>query len=114
MFARGPTRVVIRRPSARNEDCARGASSFPTCPSPLRHTRGARLTSMNSRSSLRPFRALACWLAIITACLAAERRPNFLFVYTDDQRWDAMSVVQREQGERGRFPWFQTPNMDRL
>src|SRR5213592_2644731 len=42
------------------------------------------------------------------------RRPNFLFVYTDDQRWDAMSVVQREQGERARFPWFQTPNMDRL
>src|SRR5436190_1289446 len=45
---------------------------------------------------------------------AADRRPNFLFVYTDDQRWDAMSVVQREQGERARFPWFQTPNMDRI
>lgn len=45
---------------------------------------------------------------------AAERKPNFLFVYTDDQRWDSMSVVQREQGERARFPWFQTPNMDRL
>jgi arylsulfatase A-like enzyme len=45
---------------------------------------------------------------------AAERKPNFLFVYTDDQRWDAMGVVQREQGERARFPWFQTPNMDRL
>src|SRR6185369_16480751 len=45
---------------------------------------------------------------------AAERRPNFLFVYTDDQRWDAMSVVQREQGDRARFPWFQTPHMDRL
>ena len=45
---------------------------------------------------------------------AAERKPNFLFVYTDDQRWDAMSVVQREQGDRARFPWFQTPNMDRL
>lgn len=41
-------------------------------------------------------------------------RPNFLFIYTDDQRWDAMSVVQREQGERARFPWFQTPHMDRL
>jgi arylsulfatase A-like enzyme len=41
-------------------------------------------------------------------------RPNFLFIYTDDQRWDAMSVVQREMGDRGRFPWFQTPNMDRL
>src|ERR1051325_1145427 len=45
---------------------------------------------------------------------ASERKPNFLFVYTDDQRWDAMSSVQREQGERGRFPWFQTPAMDRL
>ena len=45
---------------------------------------------------------------------AAERKPNFLFIYTDDQRWDAMSVVQREHGERARFPWFQTPNMDRL
>jgi hypothetical protein len=45
---------------------------------------------------------------------AAERRPNFLFVYTDDQRFDAMGVVQREQGDRARFPWFKTPNMDRL
>lgn len=42
------------------------------------------------------------------------RRPNFLFIYTDDQRWDALSVVQREQGERARFPWFETPNMDRI
>jgi len=25
-----------------------------------------------------------------------------------------MGVVQREQGERGRFPWFKTPAMDRL
>lgn len=45
---------------------------------------------------------------------AADRRPNFLFVYTDDQRWDAMGVVQREQGDRARFPWFKTPSMDRL
>jgi arylsulfatase A-like enzyme len=45
---------------------------------------------------------------------AADRKPNFLFIYTDDQRWDAMSVVQRDQGERARFPWFQTPNMDRI
>src|SRR6185436_721505 len=45
---------------------------------------------------------------------AAEQRPNFLFLYTDDQRWDALSVVQQEQGERARFPWFQTPNMDRI
>jgi arylsulfatase A-like enzyme len=25
-----------------------------------------------------------------------------------------MSVVQKEQGEKGRFPWFKTPHMDRL
>ncbi len=54
-------------------------------------------------------------LALLPLALsAADRKPNFLFVYTDDQRWDAMSVVQREQGERARFPWFQTPSMDRL
>ena len=45
---------------------------------------------------------------------AANRKPNFLFIYTDDQRWDAMGVVQREQGEKARFPWFKSPGMDRL
>ena len=28
--------------------------------------------------------------------------PNFLFIYTDDQRYDAVSVVQQEQGARAR------------
>lgn len=52
---------------------------------------------------------------VLSASVAqAAERPNLLFIYTDDQRYDAMSVVQKEQGERGRFPWFQTPNMDRL
>jgi arylsulfatase A-like enzyme len=41
-------------------------------------------------------------------------RPNFVFIYTDDQRWDALSVVQREMGDKARFPWFTTPNLDRL
>src|SRR5512142_3142305 len=59
-------------------------------------------------------RILSLLALLPLALAAAERKPNFLFVYTDDQRWDAMGVVQREQGERGRFPWFQTPNMDRL
>ncbi len=44
----------------------------------------------------------------------SSRRPNFLFIYTDDQRWDGMSVVQKEQGDAARFPWIRTPNMDRL
>ncbi|MDP3069857.1 MAG: sulfatase [Opitutaceae bacterium] len=51
---------------------------------------------------------------VASASAATARKPNFLFIYTDDQRWDAMSVVQREQGERARFPWFQSPHMDRL
>jgi len=63
-------------------------------------------------------RRAAGWLLAVLICAAAahaaERKPNFLFVYTDDQRWDAMGVVQREQGERARFPWFRSPNMDRL
>jgi arylsulfatase A-like enzyme len=45
---------------------------------------------------------------------AEPRRPNFVFVYCDDMRWDAMSVVQGEQGERARFPWLKTPNLDKL
>jgi N-acetylglucosamine-6-sulfatase len=49
-----------------------------------------------------------------TSGAATTNRPNFLFIYTDDQRYDALSVVQREQGERGRFPWLKTPNLDRI
>ena len=61
------------------------------------------------------FLALAAASALTCASSrAAERKPNFLFVYTDDQRWDAMGVVQREMGERGRYPWFATPAMDRI
>src|SRR5262245_57076386 len=44
----------------------------------------------------------------------AAERPNFVFLFADDQRHDAMSVVQKEQGDNGRFPWFKTRNMDRL
>jgi arylsulfatase A-like enzyme len=52
--------------------------------------------------------------AVRPAAAQQPTRPNFLFIYTDDQRWDAMSCVQKEQGDKARFPWFQTPNMDRL
>src|SRR5579883_537413 len=71
-------------------------------------------------------RTLAAWLTVLlltgaVAPAAAARptegkpqRPNFLFIYTDDQRWDALGVVQREQGDKARFPWLKTPHMDRL
>jgi arylsulfatase A-like enzyme len=59
--------------------------------------------------------SLALLLLLLSAGIArAAERPNFLFIYTDDQRWDALGVVQREQGEKARFPWFETPNLDRL
>ena len=54
-------------------------------------------------------------VAVPSLARAGEaRRPNFLFVYTDDQRWDIMSCVQKEQGAKARFPWLKTPNMDRI
>ncbi len=60
-------------------------------------------------------RLLPLLLALIAASGAAEtRRPNFVYVFSDDQRWDAMGVVQREQGDKARFPWLRTPNLDRL
>src|SRR5690348_8849354 len=77
---------------------------------------------MNRPSFLRTFlAAVAATLTFSPAALRADShpaasapRPNFLFIYTDDQRWDCLGVVQKEQGDAGRFPWLQTPNMDRL
>lgn len=68
---------------------------------------------------MRTLSLLLAALAVLTlgagrAAAGARSRPNFLFLYTDDQRWDAMGVVQKEQGERARFPWIRTPNLDRL
>jgi arylsulfatase A-like enzyme len=62
---------------------------------------------------MKPTLPLCLW-ALTVVAQAGPVRPNFLFIYTDDQRYDAVSVVQAEQGERGRFPWFKTPNMDKL
>ena len=41
-------------------------------------------------------------------------RPNVLVILTDDMRWDAMGVAQREQGSSALFPWFKTPSLDRI
>jgi arylsulfatase A-like enzyme len=58
--------------------------------------------------------ALLLALLCVGPAGAEPRKPNVVFVYTDDQRWDALSVVQAEQGDKARFPWLKTPNMDRL
>ena len=57
--------------------------------------------------------------ALVSKSIASEARPNFLFVYTDDQRHDALGCVQRElgqnkQGQQARFSWLESPNLDRL
>ncbi len=56
--------------------------------------------------------AVGAWVSADGA--EATRRPNIVFILTDDQRWDMMGLVQREQGERARFPWLKTPHLDRL
>lgn len=64
----------------------------------------------------------ALGLAVALLCLAggahlSDARPNFIFIYTDDQRWDAMGVEQADLATRGlvsRAGWFDTPGFDRL
>jgi len=53
-------------------------------------------------------------IATSLSAFAENKRPNFLFVLTDDQRWDAIAAVQKEQGDQARFPWLKTPVLDRL
>jgi arylsulfatase A-like enzyme len=63
-------------------------------------------------------RRVFAWLLTALVCAAplhaADRKPNFIFVIADDHRWDAMGAVQKEHGENARYPWFETPSMDRL
>jgi arylsulfatase A-like enzyme len=71
---------------------------------------------------LRTSTAVWTLLVITSAFFAArcvhadkdQKRPNFIFVYADDWRWDCLGVVQKEQGEKARFPWLQTPRLDKL
>ncbi|MFK7733523.1 MAG: sulfatase-like hydrolase/transferase [Pseudomonadales bacterium] len=46
--------------------------------------------------------------------LSRGDKPNIVIVVTDDQRWDQLGVVQREQGKDARFPFLTTPRLDAL
>lgn len=68
-------------------------------------------------------RAFTCFsLLAMVSCLvsctvfAAEtaKSPNIVFMYADDWRWDCIGAYQRDQGEKGRFPWLETPRIDKL
>lgn len=52
-------------------------------------------------------------LLLASAVVAADR-PNIVFMISDDQRYDTLSCAQKEQGNKGRFSWFKTPNIDRI
>ncbi len=60
--------------------------------------------------------------AILLACLSLAcggppgegARPSFIVVLSDDQRYDAVGVAQREQEARVRFPRLETKSLDRL
>src|SRR5262245_12866643 len=71
-------------------------------------------TKMPSRGASYLIALFFCAAANSLAAADAPARPNFVFIYTDDQRWDALGVVQREQGDAARFPWLATPHLDRL
>jgi arylsulfatase A-like enzyme len=58
--------------------------------------------------------ALTAVLFASAAYSEAPPRSNIVFIYADDWRWDCLGVVQREQGEKARFPWLQTPRLDQL
>lgn len=61
---------------------------------------------------MKPHFSLAA-LLFASAVFAADK-PNIVFLISDDQRYDALSCVQKEQGDKGRFPWFKTPHIDRI
>jgi arylsulfatase A-like enzyme len=43
-----------------------------------------------------------------------QKRPNIVYMYADDWRWDCIGVEQKERGDKGRFPWLETPRIDKL
>lgn len=70
---------------------------------------------MNTRFVLSVLLALVVpYLRGSAAPAASAARPNLVFIYCDDLRWDGIGVVQRERGGAARFPWIQTPRLDRL
>jgi len=49
---------------------------------------------------------ISCFFSASAAAVAAADKPNILFVFTDDQRWDTIAALGN--------PEIKTPNTDRL
>lgn len=50
---------------------------------------------------------LICFFVVLQFISSAQKRPNIIFILTDDQRYDFL-------GFTGQFPWIKTPNIDAL
>jgi arylsulfatase A-like enzyme len=57
---------------------------------------------------------LVILLAIIFSTAVFAAGPNIVVIVSDDHRHDALGVVQRELGEGANFPFFKSPQLDRL
>ena len=55
-----------------------------------------------------------CFVARRSHAADDQKRPNIVYIYADDWRWDCLGVVQKEQGDKARFPWLETPRLDKL
>ncbi len=60
------------------------------------------------------FAIVSLFFAMAGSNAAEVKRPNIVFCYADDWRWDCLGVVQKEQGDKARFPWLETPHLDKL
>jgi arylsulfatase A-like enzyme len=61
---------------------------------------------MSNISRRRFLASAAAAAALPLACRHTPRRPNVVFILTDDQRWDCLSCAGH--------PFLKTPNMDRI
>jgi arylsulfatase A-like enzyme len=60
------------------------------------------------------FIVAASCVARLAHAASDQTRPNIIFIYADDWRWDCLGVVQKEQGDKARFPWLETPALDKI
>ncbi|MEW5725820.1 MAG: sulfatase [Thermodesulfobacteriota bacterium] len=77
-----------------------------TAQSPLKApmTRRRALKLMGSAAALAGASALG--LSELAPAQVEEKKPNFIFILTDDHRWDMLGVMGH--------PWLETPHLDRL
>ena len=56
---------------------------------------------------MKQFLILGVLAVLLVGNVTEARRPNIIFILTDDQRYDAMGFM-------GAYPFLDTPNMDRI